>query len=444
MKETEQLNLPGVPRAKQGREVPPQWEWTEAEVWTERMLATLERGVKGGKWHSLIDKVWNQKVINKALETVVRKKGAAGVDGESTQRLKDQREEIVAILSRQIREDRYLPKPVKRVWIEKLGSQEKRPLGVPVVRDRVVNTALVYVLEPIFEKEFAEHSYGFRPGRSAQQAIARVEFLLEQGNHWVIDADLKGYFDTIPQDKLLQAIAEKVADGKVLGLIEKYLKQGVMETGKGWTPTSTGTPQGAVLSPLLSNLYLNPLDHQMAQWGKQMTRYADDFVIQCPTREEAEQVLDAVRQWVEKAGLTLHPEKTRIIDARQRGGFEFLGWHFERGYKWPREKSVKRFKETLRAKTPRNLGKNLQVTIVGLNRQLRGWGQYFSGGNGNVYVTLDKWLRMRLRSILRRRSKRKGRGRGRDHQRYPNAYFAELGLISLKALSSAKRVSPAS
>jgi len=442
MKQTEQLNLPGVPRAKQGREVPLQWEWTEAEVWTERMLATLERGVKGGKWHSLIDKVWNQATLNKALETVVRKKGAAGVDGENTQRLKGQREEIITILTRQIREDRYQPKPVKRVWIEKLGSKEKRPLGIPVVRDRVVQTALVYVLEPIFEKDFAEHSYGFRPERSAQDAIARVEQLLEQGYHWIIDADLKGYFDTIPQDKLLKAISEKVADGKILGMIEKYLKQGVMETGKGWQPTKTGTPQGAVLSPLLSNLYLNPLDHQMAQNGRQMTRYADDFIIQCQSLEEAEQVLREVQQWVEKAGLTLHPEKTRIVDARQRGGFEFLGWHFERGYKWPREKSVKRFKQSLRDKTPRNLGKGLQVTIAGLNRKLKGWGQYFSGGNGFIYATLDKWLRMRLRSILRRRAKRKGRGRGRDHQRYPNAYFAELGLISLKALNSAKRASP--
>jgi RNA-directed DNA polymerase len=272
MNQTEQLNLPGVPRAKQGREVSSRWEWTEAEVWTERMLATLERGVKGGKWHSLIDKVWSHGTLDKGLKTVIRKKGAAGVDGETTQRLDSQKEEIISILSRQIRENRYEPKPVKRVWIEKLGRKEKRPLGIPVVRDRVVQTALVSVLEPIFEQEFGEHSYGFRPGRSAQEAIARVEDLLEQGNHWVIDADLKGYFDTIPQEQLLKAVAEKVSDGKVLELIGKYLKQGVMETGKNWKPTKTGTPQGAVLSPLLSNLYLNPLDHAMAQGGKQMTR----------------------------------------------------------------------------------------------------------------------------------------------------------------------------
>ena len=443
MNQTEQLNLPGVPRAKQGREVPSRWEWTEAEVWTERMLATLERGVKGGKWHSLIDKVWSHGTLDKGLKTVIRKKGSAGVDGETTQRLDSQKEEIMSILSRQIREDRYEPKPVKRVWIDKLGRKEKRPLGIPVVRDRVVQTALVSVLEPIFEQEFGEHSYGFRPGRSAQEAIARVEDLLEQGNHWVIDADLKGYFDTIPQEQLLKAVAEKVSDGKVLELIGKYLKQGVMETGKEWKPTKTGTPQGAVLSPLLSNLYLNPLDHAMAQGGKQMTRYADDFIIQCQSREEAEEVLKEVEEWVEQAGLTLHPEKTRIIDASQSGGFEFLGWHFERGRKWPREKSVKGFKESLRKKTPRNLGKNLGKTIVEINRQLRGWGHYFRGGDGYIYAALDGWLRMRFRSILRRRAKRKGRGRGLDHHRYPNAYFAELGLISLKALATAKRASPA-
>lgn len=443
MKETEQLNLPGVPRAKQGREVRPEWEWTEAEVWTERMLATLERGIKGGKWHSLIDKVWKPGTLQGALEKVVRKKGSAGVDGETIQRLGNDREEIISILSRQIRGNRYEPKPVKRVWIEKLESKEKRPLGIPVVRDRVVQTAMVFTLEPIFEREFAEHSYGFRPGRSAHQAVARVETLLEQGYHWVMDADLKGYFDAIPQDKLLAAVSEKVADGKVLGLIEKYLQQGVMDSCKGWTPTETGTPQGAVLSPLLSNVYLNPLDQQMVTEGRQMTRYADDFIIQCRTRGEAQAVLKEVEQWVEKAGLTLHPEKTRIVDAREHGGFEFLGWHFERGYKWPRDKSVKRMKGALRKKTPRQLGQNLKRTIKGINRQLKGWYQYFKGSDGNTYEALDGWLRMRLRSILRRRAKRKGRGRGRDHQRYPNAYFAALGLISLKALATAERASPA-
>lgn len=438
-----QLDLPGVPRAKQGREVPQKWAWTEAAVWTERMLAALERGEKGSKWFSLIDKVYREATLEKALQAVVSNGGAAGVDGESTQRLKAQAADVVSSLARQLSEDRYEPKPVKRVWIDKLGSADKRPLGIPATRDRVVQTALVYVLEPIWEREFAKHSYGFRPGHSAQQAIARVEGLLKEGYTWVVDADLKGYFDTIPQDKLMAAVAEKIADSRVLRLVEKFLQQGVMETGKGWTPTEKGTPQGAVLSPLLANLYLNPLDHLMANTGRQMTRYADDFVIQCRSEAEAQEALEAVRQWVARAGLTLHPDKTRIVDASQPGGFEFLGWHFERGWKWPREKSVKRFREVLRLDTPRNHGESMMEIIHGLNRRLRGWGRYFAGGNGNIYSALDGWIRMRLRSILRQRDRRKGRGHGRDHNRYPNAYFAELGLISLNALNQAQRANRA-
>ncbi len=437
-----QLNLPGVPRAKQGREVAPRWAWTEAEVWTERMLATLERGIEGSKWYSLIDKVTKEGTLRKAAQAVIRNQGAAGVDGQTTESLKAQLETTITMLSRQLREDRYTPQPVKRQWIPKLGSQELRPLGIPTVRDRVVQTALVYVLEPIWESGFAPHSYGFRPGRNAQQAVTRVEALLRQGHTWVVDADLKGYFDTIPQDKLMAAVAAKVADSRVLKLVGSYLRQGVMETGKGWTPTERGTPQGAVLSPLLANLYLDPLDQQMAGAGWEMTRYADDFIIQCQSQAEAQNALAAVRQWVEEAGLSLHPTKTRIVDASQPGGFDFLGWHFENGCKWPREKSVKRFKETLREQTGRNNGDSLGDIISRLNRRLKGWARYFHGGQGNTYATLDGWLRMRLRCILRRRAGRKGRART-DHRKYTNAYFAELGLFSLKASAWVKRANPA-
>ena len=289
----------------------------------------------------------------------------------------------------------------------------------------------------------AEHSYGFRPGRSAQQAIARVETLLAQGQVWVVDADLKGYFDSIPQDKLLQAVEKKIADGRVLRLLEKYLQQGVLESGRDWQPTGQGTPQGAVISPLLANIYLDPLDQQMAGRGREMVRYADDFIILCRSQAEAQEALAEVAAWVNEAGLVLHPQKTRIVNASQPGGFDFLGWHFERGWKWPREKSVTRFKEVLRDQTPRTDGRSLPMIIGGLNRRLRGWSGYFVGGNGDHYTRLDQWLRMRLRSILRKRERRKGRGRGLDHQRYPNACFAELGLISLNALTRAKRANPA-
>lgn len=407
------------------------------------MLATLERGIKGGKWYSLMDKVWAETTLTLAAWAVIRKGGAPGIDHRTTEQLEEELGAEVAILGQRLRENTYQPQAVKRVWIEKPGSPEKRPLGIPIVRDRVVQGALRAVIEPIFERGFSERSYGFRPGRGAQQAVARVEALLEAGYHWVVDADLKGYFDSIPQDRLLARIEEKISDGRVLGLIEAFLKQGVMESGKGWQPTERGTPQGAVLSPLLANLYLDPLDHEMARKGHEMIRYADDFIVLCRTKEEAEAALEEVRQWVTLAGLTLHPEKTRLVDAGQKGGFEFLGWHFERGYRWPRKKSVDRLKESLRELTPRNSGQSLKAIIAGINRRLRGWAGYFRGGVVYQHERVDHWLRMRLRSVLRRRDKRRGRGRGLDHHRYPNAFFVEQGLISLKALATVKRASPA-
>lgn len=407
------------------------------------MLAALERGITGGKWHSLIDKVWEGGNLELAGWAVIRKDGSAGVDGESCQALEAHLSEITGSLSRALQEERYVPQPVKRVWIPKPGTVEKRPLGVPVVRDRVVQTALLYVLEPIFEREFSEHSYGFRPQRNARQAVERVERLLHEGQVWVVDADLKGYFDSIPQEKLLDRVAEKVADGRVLRLVRGYLEQGVMDTAKGWQPTEQGTPQGAVISPLLANIYLNALDHQMAAAGWEMTRYADDFIVQCRSRAEAQAALEQLKEWVQAAGLTLHPQKTRIVDASQPGGFDFLGWHFERGWKWPREKSEQRLRESVRQQTRRTEGRAMEQIIRSLNRRLKGWANYFQGGNGNIYTRLDQWIRMRLRSVQRKRDRRKGRGRGQDHNRYPNAYWADLGLISLKALAQGKLASPA-
>jgi RNA-directed DNA polymerase len=293
------------------------------------------------------------------------------------------------------------------------------------------------VLEPIFEHTFAEESYGFRPGRGAKDALRRVDELLKAGKNWVVDADLKGYFDSIPQDKLMAAVGEHVADGAVLELIQRFLKQGVLESGKGWSPTNQGTPQGGVLSPLLANIYLNPLDHLMARAGWAMIRYADDFIILCQSQEQAQQALQEVRQWVEQAGLTLHPTKTRIVDASQAGGFDFLGYHFERGMKWPREKSLAKFKDAVRQKTKRTRSGSMEQIIEETNRTLRGWINYFKHSIKNVFPNLDKWVRGRLRTILRKRNKGQGRARGKDHQKWPNAYFAELGLISL-ALTRAK------
>ena len=432
MKDTDQQqNLPGVPEAKQGREVAPKWAWTEASVWTERMLATLERGIKGNKWYSLIDKVWKMENLQSAVTKVVRHKSKHKPDGQRCWRYAEQKDRRLPALQDKLRTGEYQPQPVRRVWIPKLGSKELRPLGIPPVENRVVEMAVRQVIEPIFEQIFAEQSYGFRPGRGAKDALRRVQQLLEEGRIWIVDADVKGYFDNIPQDKLLAAVAEHLSDGAVLELIRRFLKQGVMESGKGWQPTETGTPQGAVISPLLANIYLNALDHLMAKHGWQMIRYADDFIILCASAEEAQSALAMVRQWMEQAGLTLHPTKTRIVNAGEPGGFDFLGYHFERGYRWPRQKSLDKLKTALREKTKRTRPDSMENIIEELNHTLRGWMKYFQHSHWTTFKPLDQWIRQRLRSILRKRHKLSGRARGRDHQRWPNDYFAIRGLISL-------------
>jgi RNA-directed DNA polymerase len=287
------------------------------------------------------------------------------------------------------------------------------------------------VIEPIFENLFAQHSYGFRPGRGAKDARRRVDHLLDTGRVWVVDADLKGYFDSIPQDKMMGAVAEHIADGAVLELIQRFLQQGVMESGKEWQPNEKGTPQGAVISPLLANLYLNPLDHRMAPGGRERVRSADDFVILCQSEKEANEVLAQLGPWVAGAGLTLRPTKTRIVNASQKGGFDFLGYHFERGLRWPRQKSLDKFRETIRQKTGRLRSGSMEDLTGEVNRTWRGWFEYFKHSLHNVFVKEDGWVRGRLRDILRKRHKGKGRARGLDHQRWPNACFADLGLFSL-------------
>jgi RNA-directed DNA polymerase len=408
------------------------WAWVEPSVWTDRMLTALEDGVRGGRWHSLIDKVYRPDNLRAAFARVKRKRGAAGVDHQTVERFEARLEENLAHLSESLRTDRYRPQVIRRVWIPKPGKKEKRPLGIPTVRDRVAQGALRHVLEPIFEREFAEHSYGFRPNRSCKDALRQVDALLKAGYTWAVDADLKSYFDTIPHERLMDRIQAKVADGRVLRLVEMYLKQDVMETAKHWTP-ERGSPQGAVISPLLSNVYLDPLDHEMAAAGYQMVRYADDFIILCRSRAEAEGALERVQDWTAQAGLTLHPEKTRIVDAAQRGGFDFLGYHFERGYKWPSKKSLRKLKDAIRGKTRRTNGHSLETILLNVNQTLCGWFHYFKHSHRTTFSPLDSWLRMRLRSILRRRAGRRGRGRGWDHHRWPNAFFAERGLFSLAA-----------
>ena len=422
--------LAGVPEtATQAGEIRARWGWVEPSVWTERMLTALEEGVRGGKWYSLMDKVYALPNLQAAFAKVKANGGAAGVDHLTIEMYERRLEENLQRLSQVLREGRYRPQAVRRVWIPKPGSKEKRPLGIPTVQDRVVQTALLNVMEPIFERDFAEQSYGFRPNRGCKDALRRVWGLLETGHTWVVDADLKSYFDTIPHGWMIKRVEEKVSDGRVIEILQNYLKQDVMDGMESWTPEG-GTPQGAIVSPLLSNIYLDPLDQAMAGEGHQMVRYADDFVILCGSEAEARKVLEKVRHWTVEAGLTLHPVKTRIVNAAEAGGFDFLGYHFERGMKWPRKKSLDKFKTAIRSKTKRTNGQSLQDIIADVNRTARGWFEYFKHSHKNTFPRLDSWVRMRIRSILRKRQGRRGRGRGRDHQCWPNAFFSEHGLFS--------------
>ena len=403
----------------------------EPTVWTERMLTALIEGVKGGKWFSLIDKVHPERTLRAAFQQVAANEGAAGVDHVTITMFEGHRDEELKRLSDQLRNGTYHPQLIRRHYIPKPGTQEKRPLGIPTVRDRVVQTALRMVIEPIFEHEFAEHSYGFRPQRGCKDALRRVDELLKSGYCYIVDADLKSYFDTIPHNRLMALVGQKVSDGRVLNLIEAFLKQGVLDDLREWTP-EMGSPQGAVISPLLSNIYLNPLDHLMAQQGFEMVRYADDFVILCRSPEEATRALAVVQEWTATAGLTLHPTKTKIVNANE-DRFEFLGYRFEGGKRYPRAKSLTKLKDTIRAQTKRTSGKCLRAIIGSINPTLRGWFGYFKHSYKTTFTDLDSWIRMRLRSILRKRCHRRGRGRGADHYRWPNAFFAEHGLYSLKA-----------
>lgn len=404
--------------------------WANRAVWTDSMLTALEKGVRGGRWHTLMDKVISPLNLEIACEHVMANRGAACVDGQGVERFRQHCREELERLGEELRTAQYRPRSVRRTWIPKPGSDEQRPLGIPTVRDRVVQTALLQVLEPIFDITFAEHSFGFRRTRGCHHALERVESLLKEGKVYVVDADLKSYFDTIPHDRLMARVKERVSDGAVLRLVESFLEAKVMDGLAEWTPEQ-GAPQGAVISPLLANIYLNPLDHLLTHAGFAMVRYADDFVILCRSNEEAERALELVREWVAGNGLTLHPTKTKIVDARTEG-FDFLGYTFRGELRLPRAKSHTKLKDTVRQATKRTNGQSLEFICLRLSRTLRGWFVYFRHCHPYVFNRLDGWIRMRLRSILRKRHGGKGRGRGSDHQRWRNRFFHEHGLYSLE------------
>ena len=417
--------------AIQAESTPPQWDWVDRTIWTERMLAALGNGVKGNKWFSLIDKVYRPSTLRAAWEQVKANRGAAGIDGQSIEIFAAEAERYLDELAEDLEAGRYHPQAVRRVDIPKAGGKT-RPLGIPTVKDRIVQTAVKRVIEPIFEKEFLPASYGFRPGRGCKDALREVDKYLKQGYTHVVDADLQGYFDSIPHELLKERIAERISDGRLLELLASWLNQDIVKGLERWTPTG-GTPQGAVISPLLANLYLHPLDETMTRLSYRMVRYADDFVILCQSAEQAHAALEEVSAWVEANGLTLHPDKTHVGDCRIEGqGFEFLGYRFEAGKRRVRKKSLQGFKDKIREKTRRTRGDSLTRIIADLTPMIRGWYGYFKHAGRWEFPRLDGFIRRRLRAILRKQEKRPGFGKCHaDHSRWPNAYFAALGLFTM-------------
>ncbi len=417
--------------AKQTESRPIEWDWVDRCIWTDNMLAALGNGVKGSKWFSLIDKVYRLSTLRAAWERVKANRGAAGIDKQSIEAFGAKAELYLNELATALEQGSYRPQAVKRVEIDK-GAGKKRPLGIPTVKDRIVQTAVKLVIEPIFENMFLEMSYGFRPGRGCKDALREVDKWLKEGFVYVVDADIKAYFDSISHELLLKIIEEYISDGRLLDILASWLKQDIVKGTERWTPVG-GTPQGAVISPLLANLFLHPLDEKMTELGYRMVRYADDFVILCQSAEQAQAGLEEVKVWVEANGLTLHPDKTHVGNCMMEGqGFEFLGYRFEAGKRWVRKKSLKAFKDKIREKTKRSRGDSIACIISDLAPMIRGWYGYFKHACRCVFPALDGFIRRRLRAILRKQEKRPGFGKCHaDHKRWPNAFFAKLGLFTM-------------
>lgn len=365
-----------------------------------RSLREVEGSKKKRRWYSLIDKIWAYPNLEMAFYDVKKNRGAHGVDKVTIKEYEMKLEHNLRVLQESLRTKTYRAKPVRRVYIPKTDGT-KRPLGIPTVGDRVLQAATKRILEPIFEQKFLDCSFGFRPNRSAHMAIEKIRKDLMEGYTYVIDADIKTYFDSIPHDKLMELVKEEVVDGSILALLEQFLKSGILENGV-VHENQNGSPQGGVISPLLANIYLHPLDELMTERGHRLTRYADDFVICCKSLKGAERVLKSVAKLLEQGlGLKIHPEKTKIVDNLEEP-FVFLGYIFKRGwFHSPSEKAVKKFKNKIKEVTKRNLTVNLEEFVKHrLNSIIRGWGRYFGiGFSKTLYGKLDAWIRRRLRMI---------------------------------------------
>lgn len=382
------------------------------------------------KRHSLSGQLLDLKNLREAWEKVRANKGCAGIDGESVGQFEAQRERNLREIQRLLRQDRYQFQPVRRVYIPKADGKQ-RSLGIPTVRDRIVQQAVKSLLEPIFEEIFLPCSHGYRPNKNAHQAIEKAEAYLEHGYHWVVDADIQGFFDHVDHQICLDLVREKIADGRILDLITAMLQSGVMKEGK-IEETVEGTPQGGVISPLLANIYLNHFDRRMGENGYLLIRYADDLLIFCKTESEAQRVLQTATETMEQElRLTLNPEKTRIVMARKKG-VEFLGFRFNGRWRRPKDKAVDKFREAIRYRTRRAQPKNVQNVIELINPIIEGWGRYFCKGTPKtIFRILDSWIRGRIRCF-----KAKKRTKKVILYTLPKTALERMGLVSLESLIS--------
>ncbi len=392
------------------------------------------------KAHSLIGQVYDPQNLARAWERVKRNKGAGGVDGMTIARFEENQDRYLGHLHQRLKDGSYRPWPVRRVEIDKPGSRTKRPLGIPTILDRVCQQALVNVLEPVFEPTFRDESFGFRPGRSTHMAMRRIWRQLKAGDSWVVDADIADFFGTLSHSTLVDLVASRVADGKVLELVRQFLQAGVYRDGR-FEPTTTGVPQGGVVSPLLSNVYLHVFDQKMAEAGYALTRYADDWVIVCRSRQDAERALASARTVLEgELGLRVHPDKTRIVHVSQ--GFEFLGYKIKQGrgmkykaggpnlYAFPRDRAIEQFKHRVRQITNRRNPKTLAGVLDELNPVIRGWGMYYRRAHvRRLFHRLNGWIMRRIWSW------RYKRWRNQGWKRLPRRrLYGELGLVNLLQL----------
>lgn len=383
------------------------------------------------RWYSLIDKVYNLLNLSESWYEVKRNKGAAGIDKESIEEFERNLNQNLNELHRLLKQKRYKPTPVRCVLIPKPNSERLRPLGIPTIRDRVVQQAIKRVIEPIFEAKFKDVSYGYRPNKRAQQAIDKCKEYISSGYRWVVDADIESCFDTVDHKLLMKALKEEIADGTLLNLIERFLKAGVMRDGR-LDPIHEGVPQGGVISPLLANIYLHYFDEVMAQRGYRLVRYCDDLVIFAKFKRKAQKALQVSKQILEdKLLLKLHPQKTRIVHSYY-DGFEFLGCLFKRGFIRPKDESIDSFKDRVRNITRRHQPRKLKEIFNYLNPVIRGWGNYFKYGNvKTLYQRLDEWMRMRIRSFLEKK-----KAVGYKSRKTPNWKLKAQGLLSLQELLS--------